>query len=724
MTSTSNLAVPADVTRRMDPEDASVIGSILDPKSVAIIGASDDVGRIGGRPIRYLLEAGFSGKIYPVNPNRDTVQALPAYPTIVEVPGPVDLAIVALPAASVLEALRACAGKGVKAAIVFSAGFAEAGNEGVELQREMRELVHRSGMRILGPNCLGAFNMHSGFVGTFTQAFQSGFVEPGPVAIASQSGACGGHLAYLCKQRGIGIGYWVTTGNEADVDVTECMLWLASQKDVRVIVVYVEAVRNGERFVRALRLARQNRKAVVVLKVGRSTSGAKAAESHTGALAGEDAVYDAVIRQFGAHRAGSMEELLDIAYACARGTLPDNRRLGIVTVSGGVGVQMADAAEEHGLDVATMPEAAQASIKEMLPFAGTRNPVDVTAQSGNDKTLLGRCLDVVMSEGGYGAVVMFLTSAPAMADYADRLFDTVLAVRHAHPDRLLVLSFVAPVETVRRFEAEGCLVFEDPNRAVRAIAALAGFSAGFDRRREDEAAGLELASEATAVDASALANLNESGAKQVLARAGIPTLREIVVSSPDEARDAAAAIGCPVVLKILSADIAHKTEVGGVALDLASPEAAAEEAAAMLDRVRKRAPEARIAGLLVAPMNSGGVETICGVSRDPVFGPVVMFGLGGVFVEVMRDVAFRLAPFDEREALSMLSEIRGVALLEGARGQPRADVRALAEVLARVSRFAYANRNAIEEIDINPLVVMPEGEGARALDALIVPRAR
>lgn len=702
------------------PAPIDTIKALFEPASVAIIGASEDVGRIGGRPLRYLREAGFTGAIYPVNLNRKQVQTLPAYATVSEIPGEVDLAIVALPAADVVPALQACADKGVKAAVVFSAGFAEADEAGAALQQEIQQIARRSGMRILGPNCLGAFNMHSGFVGSFTQAFQAGFVAPGPVAIASQSGACGGHLAYLCKQRGIGIGYWATTGNEADVDVTECMLWLASAPGVRVIVAYVEAVRNGARFVQALSTARRNGKAVVVLKVGRSQAGARAAASHTGALAGEDAVYDAVLRQYGAYRAESIEEVLDIAYACANGTLPGSRRLGVFTVSGGVGVQMADAAETYGLEVPLMPEAAQARIREMLPFAGTSNPIDVTAQSGNDKTLLPRCLDIAVFEGNFGALVMFLTSAPAMPDYADRLFETVSAVRSRHPEFLVVLSFVAPTETVRRFEAAGCLVFEDANRAVRAIGALARFAEGFAAGGH-EAASEKIAGDSVTVEAQALRELDEAGAKQILGRAGIPMLPEAVVETPAQAKAAAQAIGCPVALKVLSPDIAHKTEVGGVVLGVATPEAVEDVTAQMLERVRGNAPEARITGVLVAPMHQGGVETICGVSRDPVFGPVVMFGLGGVFVEVMRDVAFRLAPFDEREAMKMIGEVRGAALLQGVRGKTPADVESLARILARLSAFAHANRDTIAEIDINPLSVMARGQGAVALDALIAP---
>lgn len=700
---------------------ADAIGALLDPTSVAIIGASDDTSRIGGRPLRYLRESGYTGRIYPVNPNRETVQGLKAYADISAIGEPVDLVIVALPAAFVLDALQACAEKGVKAAIVFSAGFAEQDEEGAERQRAMLGIAERYGMRILGPNCLGAFNAHTGFIGTFTQALDQGFLSAGPVAIASQSGACGGHLAYLCRQRDMGIGYWITTGNEADVGVPDAMLWLAHSPKVRVIVTYAEAIRDGATFIEALKVARANGKAVVMLKVGRSAAGARAAASHTGALAGEDAVYDAILRQYGVYRADSLEELLDIAYACAHGIFPDNRRLGIMTVSGGLGVQMADAAEAHGLDVTPMPDDAQRAIKAVLPFAGAGNPIDVTAQAGNDKSIIDKCLDVVLAQGSYGSIVFFLTSAPAMPSFADSMMEALQKVRQAYPQHLIVLSFAAPEAVVRRFEAAGFLVFEDANRAVRAISAVTNFSASFAAARDAATTAVAPANAARVLSEADLQNLDEFSAKALLADAGVPVLPEVLAADAQQAAAAVATMPLPVALKIVSPDIQHKTEIGGVVLGLATAEDVSRETAHMLERVRRLRPDAQLRGVLVAPMCQGGVETICGVFRDPVFGPVVMFGLGGIHVEVLRDVTFRLAPFGVDEARTMVTEIRGVGVLEGARGAKPADIERLAQMLSRLSEFAHANRAVIKEIDINPLRVMPVGEGVVALDALVVP---
>lgn len=703
------------------------LGALLEPRSVAVIGASDDAGRIGGRPLRYLRDAGYSGAIYPVNPNRDTVQGLPAFKTISAIPHSVDLAILALPSEQVVEAVTACSEKRVKALIVFSSGFAETNDAGAQRQDEIRRIARQSGMRILGPNCLGAFNSATGFFGTFTQAFDNGVLPPGPISIASQSGACGGHLGYLCKQRGIGIRYWITTGNEADVDISECILWMAESEHVRVIVVYAEAIRDGATFIRALETARRNRKAVVMLKVGRSQSGARAAASHTGALAGQDAVYDAVLRQYGVFRAASIEQMLDIAVACAQGVFPPNRRLGIVTVSGGLGVQMSDAAEACGLEVALLPDGAQARIKAMLPFAAVANPIDVTAQAINDLTVIDRCLEIALTDGDYGAIVCFLTSAPAAASMTEPLLKAFSDVHRRFPERLIVLTFAAPAEVVRRFEQAGFLVYEDVDRAIKAIAALAAFGDSFNAHSGDTrtsaraGTGSDASRAALPIPAHSLAALDEHAAKNLLAAAGIPTLPERIVTDAQGARRAATELGCPVALKIVSPDIAHKTEVGGVILNVLSPDAAADAAESLLERIAALRPEARLTGVLVAPMCTGGIETICGVFSDPVFGPMVMFGLGGVFVEAMKDVAFRLAPFDEQEALSMVREIRGYAILEGARGAPPADIEALTRALSILSHFAVANLATIAEIDINPFVVMPRGQGAFALDALIAP---
>ncbi|MDH3917813.1 MAG: acetate--CoA ligase family protein, partial [Rhodospirillales bacterium] len=417
-----------------------------------------------------------------------------------------------------------------------------------------------------------------------------------------------------------------------------------------------------------------------------------------------------------AYRADSTEAMLDVAYACTAGIYPKGRRIGLVTISGGVGVQMADAASDLGLDVAAMPEAAQARLKEMLPYAAPRNPVDITAQAFNDLTLVSRNLELMLEEGGYDVIVAFFTMVAASPYIVDDLLAALGELRRRYPERLIVLSLVAPPDIVQRYEDAGFLVFEDPGRAIAAVAALADFGRSFARGPADPPPTL-------AADAIAIPDerLSEHESKTILAAAGLPVVEERLVRSAEAAAEAAEKIGPPVAMKLNSRDIGHKTEIGGVLLNVASPEAARQGYETLLARAAEAAPGALVDGVLMAPMVRDGVETILGVQHDPVFGPAVMFGLGGIFAEALGDVVFRIAPFGEDEAWRMIREIAGYRVLEGLRGRPRADQEALARALAALSGFAAAAADRIESVDVNPFLVRPEGEGAVAVDALIVP---
>ncbi len=703
-----------DATSPPTPDDS--LSALLHPRSIAIIGASDDPARIGGRPLAYTRDAGFAGPIFPVNPRRASVQGLPAFPSIADVPEPVDTAIIAVPAPAVVETAEACAGAGVKAAVVFSAGFAETGGEGRRRQDALTAIARASGMRIVGPNCLGIYNSANGFYATFTTTLEAAHPVPGGVGLVSQSGAYGSHLSLLATRRRIGIRFFVTTGNECDVDVAETIGWLARHPDISVIVAYIEGVADRDRLLASLAAARERGKPVVLQKVGRTEIGADAVRSHTATLAGSDAVYDGVFRQFGVHRARDAEEMLDIAYAATFGAFPASRRVALMSISGGVGVQMADEAVACGLEVTPMSDRAQAKLKAQLPYASPRNPVDITAQAFNDLGLIRSNLDVILEEDAYDAVVAFFTFVAAAEAMVEPVRAILQDARRRHPDRLLVLSIVGPPDVVRHYEAAGCPVFEDPSRAVRAVAALARLAEGFAR---------PAAAPSPLPPAEPLppAPVGEAEARRILAAAGLPMVASRLCATAGDAAEAAAALGFPAALKIASPDIAHKSDVGGVALDLDTPDAAAEAFAAVTGKARAARPHARIDGVLVSPMVRNGVEMILGVQHDPTFGPVVMCGLGGVFVEVLADVSFRPAPFDAAEAHRMLRELRGFPLLAGTRGRPPGDVDALAAALAALSRFAAAHAGRLESAELNPVVVRPAGQGVVALDALIVPRA-
>jgi acetate---CoA ligase (ADP-forming) len=686
------------------------LDKLLRPESIAIIGASDEPSRIGGRPLAYLLAAGFRGPLYPVNSKRQTVQGLKAYPTIAEVPGPVDFAVIAVAAAQAVAAVGDCAARGVGAAVIFTAGFAEVGPSGAVLQDRIAAIARESGMRVLGPNCLGLFSTENGFYPTFTTSLDRGLPKPGRLSIVSQSGAFGSHLYFTALGRGLGMRHWIATGNEVDVDVAECLHWVAEDPGTDVIMAYTEGVKDGPRFIAALEAARARRKPVIFMKVGRSALGAAVVSSHTAALAGADAVYDAVLRRHGAYRARSAEEMVDIAYAAGRGLYPASERLGLITISGGVGALMADDAGERGLQLPPMPEEAQRRLKELVPFASPRNPIDLTAQPFNDIKLVARNLEIALREGGYDSIIAFFSSVAGSPAIADPMRQAIRELRGIRPDCLFVLSALIPDALKAAYEADGVPVFEDPSRAVAAVAALAGFARSFRQP--------PVAPSPSRPKSAIRPSMSEHEAKRLLAEWGIPVLDERLARSADEAVDAFGAIGGPVVLKIASPDIPHKTEVGGVLLDVRNADAVRQGYATLM----ARATAARIEGALVAPYVAGGVETIIGVKQDPVFGPVAMVGLGGVFVEVLQDVALRLAPVDRAEALAMIGEIRGRAVLEGARGRPAADVEALAEALVALSQFAATHADEVESVDINPFLVLPRGKGAVALDALIVAR--
>ena len=687
---------------------------ILRPKSVAVIGASDTPSRIGGRPIHSMKAMGYGGRIYPVNPRRETVQGLAAFPSIRDVPEPVDCALIAVPAAIAVDALRDCAETGVKSAVVFTSGFAEQGADGERAQQAIAQIARDSGMRIVGPNCLGVFTLDEAWFGTFTNAPAMIDRPPGPAGIVSQSGAYGSHVLLVAQKRGVGANYWVTTGNECDVDVGEVIDFYAESPGVEIIVVYAEGVRDAARLRQALGKARDARKPVIFMKVGTTDVGARAAASHTASLAGSDAVYDALFRQYGVHRAGTTEELVDVAYACQYGSYPKGRRISLQTISGGVGVQMADDAVRYGLEVAPLPAPVQKKLKAMIPFAGTNNPVDFTAQALNDPDLMVKNISLTIDEADYDSHVIFMTSVPSTPFMKEPCASLFRTVRERYPGEPMIMSLVGGRDVVEVYEKLGYPVYEDPSLAVRAMAALTRFGETFDRRGESPPP----AAPSGMLPAPAGA-VGEHEAKAILASAGIPAVRESLAATPEAAVAAAAALGGPCALKIVSPDILHKTEIGGVLLNVEGDAAVAEGARTLLRRAADRAPDAQIDGVLVSEMVSGGVETVLGMVHDPVFGPAIMFGLGGVFVEVLKDVSFRLAPFGIDEAHRMIDEIRGRAMLDGVRGAPPADLDALADALAHLSVFAAANAGRLESIDINPFIALPRG-GA-AVDALIVP---
>jgi acetate---CoA ligase (ADP-forming) len=444
---------------------------LLAPRSVAILGASNDPTRIGGRPLAYMKVSGFKGALYPVNPNRADVQGVKAYRSVADLPEAPDVAIVAVPAGIAVEAVEELGRGGAKAALVFTAGFAEVDAEGEAAQARMVAAARAHGMRVLGPNCLGVFDGRTGYYATFSSSFDSGWPVPGRIGIASQSGAYGTHLYTLARNRGIGASLCIMTGNEADVTVGECIGWLAENPEVDVIAAYIEGIREAPGLIAAFETAHAARKPIVMMKVGRSALGTAAARSHTASIAGDDAVTEAVMGEFGVVRARTSEEMLDIAQTATRRIYPVRNTLGMFTVSGGAGVLVSDVAEQLGLPMPPMPEDAQARLRSLVSFCAPRNPVDATAQVGNDLNLLEPFFEAVVRDGGYTSVLSFFTMVASSRRWPGML-EKLNAVRERYSDRLYVLSVIAQPERLRELEAQGWICHEDPSRAVVSIAAM------------------------------------------------------------------------------------------------------------------------------------------------------------------------------------------------------------------------------------------------------------
>ena len=706
-------ALDSNTRNRLD-----TLSAIFAPKSVAVVGASDTVAKIGGIPVDFLRKLGYGGKIYPVNPKPGLIQGLQSYPSIAAIGAPVDLAIFAVPANLVPAALDDAISAGVRGVVLFTSGFAETGEMGSRAQVQLRKKALAAGVRLLGPNCLGFMNVRKAVYATFTPAPNVGLLPPGNIGIVSQSGAFGAYAYSLARERGLGMSQWITTGNESDIDFADCVEWMAHDADTRVIMGYMEGCRDGYKLRRALAAAHAAKKPVVIVKVGRTAIGAQAAASHTAALAGNDAVYDTLFKEYGVYRARDIAEFFGVAAAASIATLPANRSLGIFTLSGGVGVLMADEAGDANLDVRPMPQDAQDTIRSWVPFAGPNNPVDITGQVTNDPTLTERTARLMLDKGQYASWLCFLAAGGASEKFWPIIEGLVTGLRRDYPHTLLAVSTLLTPARQRIIEGMGCLVFGDPSEAVRTIEALTSYAEAFARQvpplPEAGAVATQLG-DGTQTEPQGLATLRA---------AGVQTAPNQVVHNAQAAVDAAAATGTAVVLKIVSPDITHKSDVGGVALNLRGADAVRAAYEKMQLTVRANAPTARLEGVLVAPMVSGGVECILGAQYDPVFGPMVLFGLGGVFVELLGDVALHTAPVTEAQALQMIRSTKGYALLAGARGRAAVDVECLARNLAALSRLAAAAGDSLVSIDINPFIALPADQGGGfAVDAVVVGRA-
>ena len=691
------------------------------PQSIAVLGASPDTHRIRGRLLHQLRENGYPGRILPINPSYQEIGGLRCYASIGAVGEPVDLALVAIPAAGVAPALDECARAGVKNALIISSGFAEEGGAAGDMQAALVEVTKRTGIRACGPNCEGYFNALGKVATTFSPTVEVQeddsrvLASDRRIGVIAQSGGIGFALFNRGKAAGIGFSYVISTGNEADLNMADFLDYMVEDQNTHAVMLFCETVRNGPAFIAALAKARRRGKPIIAIKIGRSDAGSRASASHTASLSGSYTAYHAIFERYGVIEAEDPDEAVAIAGVLVTCPQPKGRRTGIITPSGGGGAWMADTLSLHGLVVPPLSAATQASLRSVMPsYGASGNPVDVTAQGSTTGAAVMTAMETLAGSDEIDMLVLItsLTSETRVSLDADRVRAT--AARCGKP--MTVWTYTLPSEFGRR-SAAGCGLFvhSDLRNVGVAMSRLAGYAEALGR---PQPVSLE------SVPAGSLPDglpsvLTEHRAKALLAPYGLPETQERLATSATDAVDAANALQYPVALKIASPDLPHKTEAGGVVLGLQNQQSVAAAYDQIIASTRRYKSDARIEGVLVQKMAPRGHELVIGMVNDPTFGPIMMVGLGGTMVELMGDVVHRPAPVDVAEAAEMLRGLKSARLLTGFRGAAPIDIAPAAELIANVSRAALAYRDRIAEMELNPVILHQDGSGLTIADALI-----
>ncbi len=702
--------------------DPQTLTPFFKPAGVAVIGASNDPAKLSYGIVANLLDPqfGFPGPVYPVNPKAEQILGKKCYPSILEVPDPVDLAVIIVPSAFAPGVMEDCGKRGIKAAVILSGGFHETSAEGAQREQQCLESARRYGMRLMGPNCIGVMDMHTPVNTTFV----TGMTRPGVIDFVSQSGALCGGIIDWAQARGLTFSRFLSIGNKADVNESDLLRYLAADDLSRVLVIYVEDIKDGADFIAAAREA-SARKPVLILKGGRSISGQAATASHTGALAGAHAAFQAAARQTGLIEFEKIEHLFHAALGLAHQPLPRGKRIAVLTNAGGPAVLAADALESAGLTLSVTSAETRRLLSACLsPDAGTGGPVDMLG--GADVEQYRCTLDVLLADPANDGVMVVVV--PTLLNHPREIMEAVITLqREKKPAKPILACLFGEVSLKEAFAAAdqgGLPAYRFPEDAVLALQVMRQRALWLEAEhplpealpgvdRERVAGLLASARQAghTALDAAA--------GRLVLEAYGLQTPADMLATDPDEAARFAARIGFPVALKLASPDILHKTEIGGVLLNVPDEVAVRQGWQEIITRARATHPQAELRGVQVQQMVRGGQEVIVGMKRDPIFGPLVMFGLGGIYVEVLRDVSFRLAPLSRLDADEMIREVRSARLLEGLRGAPAADRPALLEAILRIGQLA-ADFPEILELDVNPLMVLPAGQGALAADVRLI----
>lgn len=694
---------------------------LLNPRSVAIVGASRIEGKVGYAVLKNIIDGGYKGKVYPVNPQADSILGLKCYPKVSSINNEVDMAVIVVPAERVLEVAEDCGQAGVKILVVISAGFKEIGLEGSKREAELVSIAKKYGMRVLGPNCLGYINTSIGLNASFASAMP----PRGHIALISQSGALLASLIDRASIEGLAFSKVVSLGNKADLNEIDFIKLLAEDPETRVIALYLEGIDRGEEFVKYAREV-SVRKPIVILKSGVTEVGARAASSHTGAMAGSEVAYSTAFKQFGVIRAECLSDLLDAARCLATQPIPRYGNVVIVTNAGGPGILATDACGKLGLRLADLGTDMINKLRSVLPPASsTNNPIDVLGDAKADR--YESVLKILLTQEDLDSFVMVL-SPQAMTE-PDEVAKLLVEFKAKNPDRAIVTSFLGGsrvANAISILRCGGIPNYDTPERAVKAL----GLLLSYKEIREKQKRLLEEKCPRYPIDREVvrevLSKAKEEGRKilmpdevfEVLNACGIRTAPCIIAKSAEEAVQAAECIGYPVVLKIASPHITHKSDVGGVKVNLRTPSDVRLAYHEIMSNVSRFVPGAAVYGVVVTPMVPQGKELIIGMHRDPQFGPLIMFGLGGIYVELIREVSFRLAPLTRSEAMDMIMETKAYRLLRGFRGEPPGDIDSVVDVLLKVSALCTEFKE-IQEIDINPLFVYEKFKGCIVVDAKI-----
>jgi acyl-CoA synthetase (NDP forming) len=698
------------------------LSRFLNPRGVAVVGVSKDPGRIGGQALRLLTDFGYQGKIYPVNPKYGDIRGLACYPDLTAVPQPCDVALIALSALQVEGAIEQCGRAGIPFALVLSSGFSEVGEAGKALQEKLAAAARKANVRVVGPNCLGILNLKDNARIGFGGTAQLKTLKHGPMAMVTQSGGFGFGVIAAAAYYGVGCNYAISSGNEADLTLLDWVADLIERPEVEIVVAFMEGVDDGRRLIEVGERALELGKPILAWKVGNTGIGARAAISHSARMTAGYELYRAAFRAGGLVEIRDVDDLVDIAKAFAIGKLPRGNRVGVLTLSGGAGVLLADRCVEEGLQVPELAQATTRKLRETLvEFASVGNPVDATAHGYNDNFASYRAaIQLVLADPNIDQVVARVPRGRAAGPWSRELIDMLRGT-----DKPVILNWPTSPddngEVLAWLEQHNVPCILGAGRAVHALAALTDFARKRDAHRERGKRPFQRVSARQALDSPAgPGTLGEHRSKQLLNRYGIPVVNEVLLTLSDIEALTSSPLAFPVAVKVESPDVPHKTEAGAIRLNIHNLADLKQAARDVISSARRHQHDARIEGVLVQEMTSG-IEVIVGAVNDSTFGPTVAFGLGGVFTELLHDVTHRFAPFDAEAAREMIAEIKGAALLNCYRGRPALDVAALADALARVSLLITDHADRIAEIDVNPLFVREKG--VIAADALIVLKA-